>query len=221
MVELRLTECRVCGGPLGPPSHSTDPKQFCSISCGSKYKRAEYARRRRAGPEPPAVPSARWIPLGDGVFVLVDADLFEALNEHFWSYGCGYARRQTDRATGKLLRLHHVVMGRKIRTDHINGNRLDCRRQNLRPATQAQNCMNRRASGNTSRYKGVCRHPSGGWLMQITKNGRRTTRYFLDELEAAYAYDDAARTLFGEFARLNFPRPGEQPAVRGEVPLTD
>ena len=102
-------------------------------------------------------------------------------------------------------------------TDHVNGNGLDNRRVNLRPATRSQNGGNRRKAVATgSRFKGVTPyigHP-GRWLAYITLNkSKRHLGIFDDEAVAGRAYDDAARSLFGEFAALNFPEVGERGAL--------
>ena len=90
--------------------------------------------------------------------------------------------------------------------DHINHNRLDNRKCNLRSFTSAQNQPNRLPSRNgTSQYKGVCRDKaSHKWRAYIGYQNRWIhICYFEDEQEAAIAYDDMAIKLFGEFACLN------------------
>lgn len=97
--------------------------------------------------------------------------------------------------------LHQFLMGEGF--DHINTDGLDNRKQNLRKATQQQNNRNRRkrSDGVTSKYKGVCfRKKTGRWLTQL--NGKHVGS-FATELEAAQAYNTAAKTEHGEFALLN------------------
>jgi hypothetical protein len=91
--------------------------------------------------------------------------------------------------------------------DHINGDRLDNQRGNLRIATRQQNCWNttKRKGNYTSPYKGVSWR-RGQWAAYITvSNRQRPLGKFADPIEAARAYDCAAREMFGEFAYLNFP----------------
>jgi len=91
--------------------------------------------------------------------------------------------------------------------DHINHNRSDNRRCNLRTCTQSQNMANRRKhKGLSSKYKGVhWRKKEKRWRAQIRINYR--TIYlgqFVDELDAATAYDITALKYFGEFTLPNF-----------------
>lgn len=101
--------------------------------------------------------------------------------------------------------LHRFLTGYP-RTDHKNGNGLDCRRQNLRECTHAQNMRNGRKR-TARRFKGVFRAVKGaGWFAQIHVNHR--TIYggtHATEEAAARAYDMLAIEHHGEFARLNFP----------------
>jgi hypothetical protein len=94
-----------------------------------------------------------------------------------------------------------------LEVDHINHDKLDNRRCNLRIVTRQQNNQNTRpktSSTRTSAYKGV-HLAKGKWRASIHTNG--TTRQlgtFTDEVAAAKAYDQAARYYFGEYAYLNF-----------------
>lgn len=103
--------------------------------------------------------------------------------------------------------------------DHINGNPLDCRRDNLRLADACENAFNTAlVSNNTSGYKGVYFHKaSGRFHASIRAYGVRIFLGYYDDIEeAAGAYDRAARFFHGEFACVNFPRPGEQCCRRNQ-----
>ena len=96
--------------------------------------------------------------------------------------------------------------------DHIDGDPLNNRRSNLRACSRGENNWNRKAA--LSRFKGVSR--SGhSWQAKIHIAGADCAiGYFETEEAAAQAYDDFARQFYGQFARLNFPQDGEQPARR-------
>ena len=90
--------------------------------------------------------------------------------------------------------------------DHRNGDGLDNRRSNLRPATNQTNLMNRGPQvNNTSGFKGVIFDKrSDAWRAQIKVDGRYIYLGCLDsKIEAAEAYNEAANKVFGEFAWLN------------------
>ena len=98
----------------------------------------------------------------------------------------------------------------------VRGKLHDCRRDNLRPATQRQNTGNMRSRAKKAPYKGINANGSG-WAAQIRENGKRThIGQFKTAEEAARAYDDAARRVHGEFACVNFPREGERGALEAD-----
>lgn len=155
------------------------------------------------------------IPLSRGLFAIVDNDLFDYLNQWKWSaarnYGTVYYATRYARLNGKdtTVRMHRVIMNapRGTQVDHINGNGLDNRRENLRFCTTKQNLRNRgKNSRNTSGYKGVswAKH-ANKWNAQIVVNRKRINLgYYEDVKEAALAYDEAARKYHGEFCNTNF-----------------
>ena len=105
--------------------------------------------------------------------------------------------------------MHRVVLeaDKGIDIDHINGNALDNQKTNLRLCTNSENQMNRGADrGSRSQFKGIYWNKKAGkWHGHIMANGHRTfLGHFDDEIDAAKAYDEAARELHGDFARLNF-----------------
>jgi hypothetical protein len=91
--------------------------------------------------------------------------------------------------------------------DHINKDKLDNRRFNLRLASRSQNCANSGPRAGTSLYKGVrWVKERSAWRASIGFNYHyRTLGDFGDEQSAALAYDRAAYATWGEFAYLNFP----------------
>ncbi len=141
-----------------------------------------------------------------GATFFVDEDVAEQHGHLAWRLDRdGYVSRKTTVAgkRGRSVRLHRVILGvtdRNIYVDHINMDKLDNTRANLRVATRAQNTQNRvKREGRLSEFKGVTKHGER-WQAQIN---RRYIGLFDDEQEAAHAYNRAAIQLHGEFARLN------------------
>lgn len=138
----------------------------------------------------------------------VDADLAQLKWAAIGTEGNNYAKRTVK---GKPIALHRVILSRMIKreltkeekVDHINGNRFDNRRCNLRLATQQQNCRNARImKNNRSGLKGAGYH-NGKWQAQIVIDGKKTYLGIFNTPEEAHeAYCQAAKQHFGEFARF-------------------
>lgn len=152
------------------------------------------------------------IELTQGFSCVVDDEDYNELIKHSWCIGNdGYACRgiRLGDGTSRLVRLHRQVMGLTLgdgkQLDHINRNRLDNRKSNLRLCTSSQNQHNKpRPVNNTSNYKGVTWHKIGGkWQAQIMVNKKYKYLGLFKTAELAYeAYCKAALELHGEFVSL-------------------
>ncbi len=118
---------------------------------------------------------------------------------------------KTCRIGGRLYKQHRVIYFLETGEqpegiDHIDGNKLNNHISNLRAANQSENIANSKSRKNsTSKYKGVSKTRSGSnWIARIAKDGKQIwLGSFLNEKEAAKAYNEAAIKYFGEFAYLN------------------
>ena len=159
----------------------------------------------------------RRIYLGEGKWVILDQQDYYRLSGFKWYVnGNGvnfYAFRNMVVGPGltKMKSMHREIMGspKGMLVDHRNRDTFDNRRENLRLATHSQNSCNteRKKTGRSSQYRGVSWDKKRGyWNTQVVSKGKMVFfgRY-KNEIEAAKAYDAAARKYHGEFARLNFP----------------
>lgn len=153
------------------------------------------------------------IPLTQGLVAKVDDDDYEELSKYKW-YAVGHKGQEYAARCGKRNETHHIRMHRVLlhapnglQVDHINGDRLDNRKSNLRLATQAENSRNRCKFPKPalSRYKGVTYHKRDKvWQASIKVSGKQIyIGSFCTEKEAAAAYNEAALRYHGPYARLN------------------
>jgi len=162
----------------------------------------------------------RRIPLTQGKYAIVDPEDYERLNKYKWYASEGgstfYAARCVWEPVNKkkrTIKMHREIINppHPLVVDHINRNGLDNRKANLRPATKSQNTINKpciKQKGAHSKYLGVTWQKSiNKWQAQIRAKGKpRVIGYFNDEIEAAKAYDRAAKKYHKEFAVLNFKK---------------
>lgn len=166
------------------------------------------------------------IQLSKGFTTIVDDEDFARFGHLSWYVRRGgrdspyYAVHDLPRVNGRKVKLvlHRAILGLGPRTplvDHINGNTLDNRRQNLRLSTVSKNNANRTAQkNNKSGFKGVTavtkKTPgSKPWAatIRIGKKQKHLGTFHLIE-DAARAYDVAALQIHGDSACLNFPPEG-------------
>ena len=123
------------------------------------------------------------------------------------SWSCSNGGYAVAKINNKICFMHRIIMGNpKLSVDHINGDKLDNRKENLRIVTHAENTKNRTKSvGTVSKFKGVdYQKRNKTWRARIKVNYRSIyLGSFLTENEAATAYNQAALTNFGSFAKLN------------------
>jgi len=158
-----------------------------------------------------------------GKYTLVDEEDYYRFGKFVWSLNqYGYVVRNTAQKGirnpkninqspwkhDRTITLSREILSAPddLQVDHINGDKLDNRRANLRLATRAENCQNcGPRSTNTSGFKGV-KKAGDKWTVYIQAHRKQ---YYLGTYKhkvlAALAYDKAARKYHGEFARLNFP----------------
>lgn len=151
-------------------------------------------------------------PKGARPQVLIDEPDHAALAGHYWQIGTdGYPRRKStaaERAAGAPCRIamHREVLGLHLskgrpgdaEVDHINRNRLDNRRANLRVVSRALNNMNRQGGGKYSAAVGVSFFkPAQLWRAYINMAGkRRELGYFKTEAAAIVARSAAAASVY-------------------------
>lgn len=144
----------------------------------------------------------REIVLTKGFVTIVDDDMFEILSSRSWfcsGGGTGYAKTNSPVRNNKQMAMHHVVVGYPLNgmvVDHLNGNSLDNRKENLRVVTTRQNLLNKKRHRNGvlagiqfSKNKKARLHP---WRSEIYLNKKRYwLGSFSTAMEAHLAYVDA------------------------------
>lgn len=155
------------------------------------------------------------IPLTKGKVALIDQQDLDRVSPFSWhaSYmpdGDCFHAATSVRTSGRkaTVTMHRLLMCFPlVEVDHVNRDPLDNRRCNLRLVSRAENARNRRGwSRARSPFKGVSEHKhSGRWQARIYCGRAFFLGLFATQVEAALAYDRAARDLHGDFACLNFP----------------
>lgn len=159
-----------------------------------------------------------FVPLSQGLFAIIDEVDAKRVGMFNWSAVRGgnntYAQRNTpkdERELGRprVIKLHRYILDfPESQIDHKDGNGLNCRRSNLREATNIENGRNSRLRHhNSSGYKGVVKTKNNTWQAVIKYD---ETQHFLGHCptkeDAARRYDLYAIVYHGEFAKLNFTR---------------
>ena len=143
----------------------------------------------------------------DDEFLLSSSD-YEKIKDYCWiKHHSGYMMA-VDTISDKLIYLHVLIMQpiNDEEVDHINGNKLDNRRENLRICTHQQNMMNRKIQkNNTSGIPGVYYNKKySKWHARIKINGFYIHLGFFDDInEAAQVRQNAEQQYFKEIERNN------------------
>lgn len=143
------------------------------------------------------------ISLTQGKVALVDKKdslLIKSIKWHIHNTGCGiYARGHFD---GKKVYMHRLLLSAPPgwQVDHINGNTLDNRRDNLRLVTPQQNSFNKKRITGRVPYRGVIyREDRKQYVARVTFHNKLYYAGYWDTAEqAALAYNDKAKELFGD-----------------------
>ena len=144
--------------------------------------------------------------LTHGKETIVDDEDFEYLNKYKWYINeHGYAVR-TVWKHGRV-RIHREIMKtpKGMFTDHINGNKLDNRKCNLRTCNHSQNAANAKIyKTNKSNAKGVSWHKeSKKWRATIMVSYHSIHLGLFNTVkDASFAYQNAAKNYFGTFYNL-------------------
>jgi len=156
------------------------------------------------------------IPLAKGKVAIVDDDVYEYLSQWNWTTHCSenkrwYAARNEGYRFHRNILMHRVIMNAPngVDVDHWDGDGLNNQKYNLRFCTPIQNARNRRCrSDSTVGLKGVGHKDTKKkkrYFARITFEGKDMfLGIFNTPEEAARAYDEKAKELFGDFARTNF-----------------
>lgn len=135
-----------------------------------------------------------------------DESIFNSATWRVFKHGKVFYLRAFVGKPKKLKKFHQMVLPAKegFVIDHINGNGLDNRKENLRYVTLSQNAMNRSADfGKSVKSKGVAMAKNRFRAKIMVRGKSYSLGCFSTEIEAAQAYNKAALLHFGEYARLN------------------
>ncbi|QKF94703.1 putative HNH enonculease [Fadolivirus algeromassiliense] len=157
-----------------------------------------------------------------GVALISEID-YEIISKYKWSQdNRGYVFGSVN---SHRIYLHRFIMkaGEGVLIDHINNNKLDNRRENLRFATKKENNMNKKKtikSITTSKYRGVSfKKRDNHYHSRIMINGKEISLgYYKTDIEAAEAFDMYIVKNNIQFVNLNFPDKKDEYNKREYIP---
>jgi len=187
-----------------------DPANINLVTLTETCRNFKPQRTPRRPVTQPADPSIRLIPLTRGRAAIVDAADYETLSKFKWYLSKNRSKEYAAMIQGpKRLHMHRYIKNppKGLIIDHIDGNGLNNTRKNLRICTHSQNNYNKPGRKNkSSKYKGVSKTKYNKWAAFIGHNYKNIyLGEFTDEIDAAKAYDTAAKKYHKQFAYLNFP----------------
>lgn len=140
--------------------------------------------------------------------MLCDVEFMDEILEYYWNEIRGYAKSSINNrkvyAHRIIMRVSDFEINKQI--DHINGNTLDNRKQNLRIVTSRQNGLNSSIrKDNTSGITGVCWDKRRQkWLARVNENGREICLGYFDNFDdAVIARKNGEEKYYGEYSRDN------------------
>jgi len=149
------------------------------------------------------------IELSRNQVTIVDDEDFDILNQYKWfCSNSGYAMRAPwPTQKPKHLIMHRIILNcpKGLQVDHINGNKLDNRKSNLRIVEEKYNHLNiAKRCTNKSGHKGVDWRPEKQkWRARINLHKKAYSLGHYDNIvDAIEAYNKAAKILYGKYERI-------------------
>jgi len=144
------------------------------------------------------------IRLNNNLCAIVDQDDLNRLGQYKWKYNGKYAVRSDKNSQNVYMHREIMCANSGVQVDHINGDKLDNRKCNLRFANNSQQRMNQGIQkNNSSGYRGVTWDKrTKSWKVRVQSYGKvKNLGRFKDKLAAHEAYERVSIEIFGEFKR--------------------